>query len=138
MTRADQLTARDVMRENVITVGAEASLHDAIELLMQHKISGLPVVDAKQRVIGVITEKDMVKLLYEPRGKLKKVGDLMVQKVVSFEVDTPLVEICDCLMSESFRRVPIVDNGKLVGLISRADLMPTLLELSQDSLPPEA
>ena len=123
------LTARSVMRKDVVTVRHDTPVKDAVALLRHHRISGLPVVDAEGRLVGIVTEKDVMRLLYEEAGSLPTVGDLMTPNVRAFHPDDPLGEVCDCLMANHFRRVPIVEYGKLVGLISRADLMDTILEL---------
>lgn len=124
--------ARSVMQEKLVTVTPDATLTEAIHLLMKHRISGLPVVDANQHLVGIVTEKDMLRLLYEERGSATRVSDLMVTRVRAFQADDPLELVCDCLMANHFRRVPIVEGERLVGLISRADLMPTILELAME------
>ncbi len=125
-------TARSVMRTDLITVRERTPIKDAIHLLMRYRISGLPVVDGQGGLVGIVTEKDVLRLLYETRGTLKTVDDLMTVGVRAFGPDDPLEVVCDCLMANHFRRVPIVDRGKLVGLISRADLMETILEIASE------
>jgi CBS domain-containing protein len=116
------------MRTELLMVNPETATGDAIELLIEHHISGLPVVDADRRIVGVLTEKDLLKVLFEPPEKTRSVGDLMTRNPTSISVDAPLVEVFDCLMANAFRRVLVHEQGRLVGLVSRADLMPTLLE----------
>jgi CBS domain-containing protein len=127
-------TARSVMKSDLITVRAGTPLSDAIRLLVEHRISGLPVVDDRQRLLGILTEKDLLRLLYEEQGAFQRVEELMVSEVRSFQADDPLEQVCDCLMANHFRRVPILEGERLVGLISRADLMPTILEIASDTL----
>lgn len=124
--------ARAVMKTDLVTVAPDTPLADAIRLLMKHRISGLPVVDAQQRLVGIVTEKDLLRLLYEERGVLAKAADVMSTGVRAFQADDPLELICDCLMANHFRRVPILEGDRLVGLISRADLMPTILDLAAE------
>jgi len=124
--------ARAVMKTDLVTVTPDTPLADAIRLLMKHRISGLPVVDAQQRLVGIVTEKDLLRLLYEERGVLAKAADVMSTGVRAFQADDPLELICDCLMANHFRRVPILEGDRLVGLISRADLMPTILDLAAE------
>jgi len=123
------LTAQSVMRTDLVTVQHDTPVKDAVAQLRHHRISGLPVVDAEGRLVGIVTEKDVMRLLYEEAGSLHTVGDLMTPNVRAFHPDDPLGAVCDCLMANHFRRVPIVQDGKLVGLISRADLMDTILEI---------
>ena len=123
-------TVRSVMRTDLVTVHLNTPVRDAIALLIRHRISGLPVVDEGGRLVGIVTEKDVMRLLYEPKGTLSTAADLMTANVRAFSPDDPLGDVCDCLMANHFRRVPVVDHGKLVGLISRADLMETILDVA--------
>ncbi|HEX9843753.1 MAG TPA: CBS domain-containing protein, partial [bacterium] len=105
--------ARAVMKTDLVTVAPDTPLADAIRLLMKHRISGLPVVDAQQRLVGIVTEKDLLRLLYEERGVLAKAADVMSTGVRAFQADDPLELICDCLMANHFRRVPILEGDRL-------------------------
>ncbi len=120
------LTIREVMESHPITVKPESSVREALEILIEKEISGLPVVDANDEIVGILSEKDLLKVFYEPEGRT--VGSIMTRVPVTIAVDAPLVEVFDCLMAFDFRRVLIHEDGKLVGLVSRADLMPALLE----------
>ncbi len=102
-------------------------MREALELLIEHEISGLPVVDPDGRIVGVLTEKDLLKLFSEPRART--VGSVMTRIPMTIDVDEPLVEVLDCLMTYDFRRVLIQEQGKLVGVVSRADLMPAILSM---------
>jgi CBS domain-containing protein len=129
-----QLKARDVMTPNPVTVRPDSPLTEAVRLLMDYQISGLPVVDGEKRLVGMITEKDMLRILYEQPGSLRSVADLMSTRVRCFESDDPLENVVDCLMANHFRRVPVLEHGILVGLISRADLMGTILDVAEERL----
>lgn len=126
------ITARSVMTTKLITAREETPLEQAVRLLMEHHISGLPVVDGANRLVGILTEKDLLRLLDDDAGGARTVGELMVREVRTFQVDDPLHAICDCLLANHYRRVPILDGDKLVGLISRADLLQTILEAVAD------
>ena len=119
-------TIREIMQSETIVVQPEDSVHHALELLIEHSISGLPVTDADNRIVGIISERDVLKLFYEPEART--VSAVMTKDPTTISVDSPLVEVFDCLMANDFRRVLIRDQQKLVGLISRADLMPTILD----------
>ncbi len=119
-------TIRDVMQPRPIAIRRDEALHRALELLIDNKISGLPVVDDEGRLVGVLSEKDLLRIFSEP--DLQSIDSVMTHNPVSFSIDTPLVDVVDCLMAKHFRRVFIHDKTKLVGLISRADLMPAILE----------
>jgi tRNA nucleotidyltransferase (CCA-adding enzyme) len=118
---------RTIMSAAPISARPEWPLDRAIELLIEHGISGLPVVDAENRIVGVLSEKDLLALFGGRDSQV--VGDLMTADPITFSVDAPLVEVVDCLMTYDFRRILIHDRGKLAGLVSRADLMPVILDL---------
>ena len=118
--------ARDLMITNLITVRQDASVDDAIEILVGKKISGMPVIDANGGLVGLLTQKDLLRLLTDHvSGEVGnvKVSDLMTRDVVSFSPDDSLISICDTLVNKNFRRLPLVEDGKLVGLIGRGDLI---------------
>ncbi len=119
-------TIREVMEPHPITVKPESPIKEALEILIEKEISGLPVVDENDEIVGILSEKDLLKVFYEPEDRT--VGSIMTREPVTIAVDAPLVEVVDCLMAYDFRRVLIHEEGKLVGLVSRADLMPAILE----------
>lgn len=113
------------MTTQPVTVGPGSSVREAIELLIEHNISGLPVVEADGTIVGVLSEKDLLKVFYEPAEHVRAI---MTADPITIHVEAPLEDVLDCLMTHDFRRVLIHDGGKLVGLISRADLMPAVLD----------
>ncbi|MBW2384823.1 MAG: CBS domain-containing protein [Deltaproteobacteria bacterium] len=123
-------TIREVMQPEPIVVHPDDSVHHALELLIEYDICGLPVVDSDGCIVGVLSEKDVLKLFYEPEAHT--VDAVMTKDPTTISVDSPLVEVFDCLMANDFRRVLIHDQHKLVGLISRADLMPPILNALLD------
>jgi CBS domain-containing protein len=106
-------TAKDVMTTRVVTVNPSTSIEDAARLLVRRKISGVPVVDEKDKtkVVGILTEAD---LLAAPSGA-KTVADVMKKRVVSVSPDTSVDEIAEILVKKKIKRVPVIDAGKLVG-----------------------
>jgi CBS domain-containing protein len=119
-------TIRDVMQPDPIQIHREGALRRALELLVENQISGLPVVDDAGRLVGVLSEKDLLKIFYEPDAHT--VESLMSLNPVSISADSQLVDVVDSLMANDFRRIFIHEGEKLVGLISRSDLMPAILE----------
>lgn len=123
------ITAKAVMTPWTINTTKDTPVLEAIDLMLQHWISGLPVVDANHSVIGIITEKDLLKLY----GKTKEVkdmtvNDIMTKDVVCFNEEDSLDDVCECLLKNDFRRVPVLSNGKLVGVISRPDITRGILQ----------
>ena len=116
------------MKCGLLTVNRETPVSEAMEFLVTHNISGLPVVDDYMNLVGIITEKDMLKLLYNPQAEPGCAGDFMTKDVVSFNHDDSLFDVCDCLINNNFRRVTILNQGRLVGIVSRADIMVYILK----------
>jgi CBS domain-containing protein len=117
----DAKTAKDIMTTKVVTVKPSTSIEDAARLLVRRKISGVPVVDEKDKtkVVGILTEAD---LLAAPSGA-KTVADVMKKRVVSVSPDTSVDEIAEILVKKKIKRVPVIDAGKLVGIVSRIDVL---------------
>ncbi len=146
------MRAIDVMVRDVITVRSDTDVGDAIKLLIEHDISALPVVDSRGHLIGIISEADLIHrvelgtekhrpwwleavtgatALAEDFAKShgKKVEELMTTDVVSANEDTPLSEVAALLERRRIKRVPIVRHGKLVGVVSRSNLIQALASI---------
>ncbi len=143
------MIAADVMVRGVITVHPDTDVADAIKLLAERDISALPVVDAQGELVGLISEADLLHrveiatekhrpwlqelmtaatTLAEDFAKShgKKVGEVMTTDVVSAGEDTPLADIASLFERKRIKRVPIVRDGKLVGIVSRSNLIQAL------------
>jgi CBS domain-containing protein len=122
------VVAKDVMKSGLLTVRTSTPIYEAMEILATRNVTGLPVVDDYMNLLGVVSEKDILKLLYDPDAKPGLVEEYMTTGVIGFDQGTSLFEICDCLINNNFRRVPILDGGKLVGIISRTDIMAYIMK----------
>ncbi len=111
------MKAEDVMTTRVITVTENQTKQQAARLLTQHRISGLPVVNDDNVVVGVVTEYDVI----SKEGQT--VGDIMSRGVISVTPDTDLEDVGAMLVHERIKRLPVLDQGRLVGIVSRADLV---------------
>jgi len=119
-----------LMSTEVVTVNPDATILGAVKVLVKQNITGLPVVDKENRLMGIVSEKDLLRLVYSLKTKLydsgdspKIVEDVMTKDVVTFDKDDPISEVIKCLMDSDFRRVPILSGDKLVGIVSRKDLL---------------
>jgi len=124
------------MNGDVIAVKKNTSILRAMELMLEKKISGMPVVEDDMTLVGVITEMDVVNLAYNiiyDAGNLdnKRVRHFMTERVVSFDKDDNLFDVCDFLAKNLFRRVPITSAGKVVGIISVPDIIKYILQVSR-------
>lgn len=116
------------MTRNVITINKDLPVVDAIKLLVEKGISGLPVVSDDMNLLGVVSEKDLLNLVFASNLEGITVEEFMTSEVTSFSEDADLLTICECLMQNNFKRVPILKDGKLTGIVSRRDLIKYILE----------
>ena len=129
------LKARDIMNTDVISVKKDTSIFEAVKLLVAHNISGLPVVEDDMTLAGILSEKDVVDLFYEnEEAENKTVNDYMTDPAVHFDENSDLVNVCDFLLKNIFRRVPVTSDGKLIGIISVKDVLNSVLQLRQEKV----
>jgi len=144
------MLAREAMTPNPVAVPPTMAIEDCARLLLEKRISAMPVVDAESHIIGIISEGDLIRrretgterryswwleLVSDPQTMARdfvksgghKVSDVMTRQVVSVTEDTPLAAIASMLEKHRIKRVPVVRDGKLVGIVSRADLVRALL-----------
>ena len=152
------LTASDVMTTEVITVTPEASVREIAKLLHTHQISGVPVIGPDNRVVGIVSEGDLIghaevvgeqhaswlfNLFADVRalardytkthGRCAK--DVMTSDVITVPPDASLAEIAKTLAQHRIKRVPVVENGKLVGIVTRGNLLKALETAEQPNVP---
>ena len=143
------LTARDIMTQEVITTTPETPVSQVAALLDQHRISGVPVMDPENRLVGVITQSDLVaraqdlelpptislfdlRLVLESPSHFKKrlekmlgttVGEVMTAEPLSVPPEMPLNEIADLMARKKVHTIPVLEGGKLMGVIGKIDLI---------------
>jgi len=148
-----QMLARDIMTRDVVTVKPDEEIEKVAQLLVENKISGIPVVDDDQHIVGIITEKDLIVRAGELKvpfyitlfdsiiflenpirfsNSLKqytasKVGDAMTKEVWAVKEDEEVSKVVEIMQKKNINRVPVVRNGKLVGIISRNDVLKVLV-----------
>ncbi len=124
--------AKDVMTRQVICIRKDTPIVEAIKLMVQNNITGVPVVEDDLTLVGMLSEQDVLRLFHTYEDERDRtVNDFMTQPVVHFEENEPLLDVCYCLRDNSIRRVPVTSDGKVVGVISRSDILKCILELSQ-------
>lgn len=111
------MKVKDVMSTDVITVKEDQTRQQAASLLTKHRISGLPVVNDEGLVTGIVTEYDVISREGE------QVKHIMTRGIISVSADSDLEDVRQILVNESIRRLPVLDQGRLVGIVSRADLV---------------
>jgi CBS domain-containing protein len=116
------------MSPNTVTVRPDASVEEAIELLLDKEISGLPVVDDDDRLVGVITEFALLAVAYDRRVKNHTVSQHMTRELVTVDVDDPISRVADLCIVHRVRRLPVMRDGRLAGVIARRDVLRALAE----------
>jgi CBS domain-containing protein len=123
--------AKDFMTKDVIVAHPEMEAYDAILLLLKHKISGMPVVDDRGEVVGIISERDCLKTLVNAQYHelpTAFVKDLMSTDPRSITPHTEIMEVAEVFLESGFRRLPVLDEGRMVGLVSRRDVLRVIKE----------
>ncbi len=129
------LKARDIMTKHVFSVKADTPIYEALKLIATYGFSGLPVVEDDMTLIGIVSEKDVLSLFYDQETNDEiTVSDFMTQPPLCFDEDESLLDVCDFLKKNFFRRVPITSGGKLVGIISIRDLLEYILQLKREKV----
>ncbi len=127
--------AKDIMTRAVICTRPEMPLYDAVRLLAQRRITGMPVIDEELNFIGVLSEKDVLRMLYDTADSIEQtVSDYMNVGAISLDVNDTLIDLCDCMTENIFRRVFITDEGKLAGVVSRSDVICAILRLKHQTV----
>ena len=117
------ITIRQVMNKQVVAVGPEWTVEETIEFLTQHHIGGSPVVNDEGKLIGMISELALIDVVFDQTLRDVPIFKYMNTELHVVRPDEPLSRAAQLFALYSFRRLPIVENGKLVGIISRRDLM---------------
>lgn len=123
---SSSLTANDIMSRRVITVKPGDDLFDVIDLLVRNKISGAPVVDDSGCYLGIFSERTSISLLVDAaqRGTpTNRIEGFIDSNAATVGRDTDLWTIAQILMTTQYRRLPVLEKGKVVGLISRRDVL---------------
>jgi len=130
------LIARDVMTKSVICIRKETPIVEAIQLMVKNNVTGVPVVEDDMTLIGILSEQDVLRLFhtYEDE-KDRTVNDFMTQPAIHFEENELLLDICYCLRDNHIRRVPVTSEGKVVGVISRSDILKCILKSAKEGVP---
>ena len=132
------LEAKDIMTKNVVCIKKDVPVVDAIRLMVKNNITGIPVVEDDGILTGILSEQDVLRLFhtYEDE-KDRTVKDFMTQPAIHCEQAEPLLDVCYCLRDNNIRRVPVTSKGKVVGVISRSDILKCILQLlnNKDAVP---
>ncbi len=130
------LTARDVMTKNLVTLRIDMDVFDAVDVLLKKRISGAPVIDSKGDFAGIFSESSCMRVVVDaaydglPRVGLMRFVD---RDPPTVSLDTDVLSICRTFIDQATRRLPVLENGKLVGQVSRRDVMRQMRKLLHTS-----
>lgn len=149
-----RMRASDIMTLGAASIHPAAPIEEAARLMLRHRISGLPVVDDSGNLVGIVTERDLLRqkgdsaddrpqwleLLLGSEGwgegakaaRLLTVADVMSPNVETVGEDTPVQEIAERMQRHGIKRLPVVKDGKVRGIVSRADLLRGLAQQAED------
>jgi len=126
---SDAMTAQDVMTQPVVAVGRNTTARDVAIQMFLGGFSGLPVAERDGDIVGIVTEFDIIRAIRDgARVDTTIVDEIMTKDVISVDVGTPLDDVLDVLETEHILRVPVTEDGKLVGVIARPDLLKAYVE----------
>jgi len=147
------IIARDIMETNIICVSPDMEIPRAVEILLNNHINGVPVVNSKKELVGILCQSDLIfqqkempippiftildsiiplsssKRLEDTLRKISAatVGQAMIKEPVAVSADTPLAEIASLMVEKHFHTIPVVDGKKLIGIIGKEDVLKTLI-----------
>ena len=143
------MNVKDIMVKDVITINEEATIKEIADLLVEKNISGVPVIDKSNKVVGMVTHKDLLYKDIEPKypagfeilgafislkgvktynEELRKLiateaSQIMTKNVITINENATIEKAAEIMVEKNVSKIPVVDNGKLVGLLSRADVV---------------
>jgi CBS domain-containing protein len=121
--------AKDIMTRPVVAAKKYASAKDIALQILSGLYSGMPVTDEDGKVIGVVSEYDLLAQVGKGRQLVKLTAEaIMTKKTVTVDVTTPLNEVLNIMMDKDVIRVPVTENGRLVGIIARSDILRNYIE----------
>ncbi len=153
------MKAMDVMTRDVVTIEADRPVVEVARLLLDRRISAVPVVDPAGRLLGIVSEGDLLRRVETDtqrrrsgwhalmtsnwnlaaeyvKSHARRAADIMTRDVVSVSENTPLGDITDIFEERKIKRVPVTRDGKIVGIVSRADLLRALVAATRDESAP--
>ena len=125
------LKAKDIMTTHIVTVQGDDPVDHAIFLMVKHRISGLPVLDNEGRPLGIVSEFDLLELICSGHNEPAKVRDFMSLNLYCVSEQDTWVSIADTFRAKHVRRLPVLRDGKLVGIVTRHDLMHAIRDARQ-------
>jgi CBS domain-containing protein len=132
----ESLKVKDFMTANKLTFTPDMQILDAIKVMLDSRISGAPVIDSHGNMVGFLSEKDCMKVAlntaYLQAEAAGRVSEFMTTGVQTLDVETPIVEVAELFMASSFKRFPVITDNRLVGTITRQNILRALQKVSDN------
>ena len=119
----------EIMDSKPVTVAPDASVEDVVAALREHELPGLPVVDADGQLVGIVTERDVLRAVAEGRVD-GSVGEVMTASPDTIETDETAAQAATLMIHGGFRHLPVVDDDRLAGFVSMRDIFTVLIEVA--------
>ncbi len=129
----EKTQARQYMSKSLVTLRPDMDVIQAVHLLVEHKISGAPVLDDHGNIVGMLTERDCMEVVLKAsyHGELGgQVEQYMSRVVRTVDVDSSLLDLAQMFVNSPYRRYPVMDGNRLVGIISRRDMLRAVQDLA--------
>ena len=134
MPLSPAITARNFMTAKFVSLAPDSDIMDAMRLFLMHRISGAPVIDQRGELVGMLTERDCLKAVvaagYHGEGSGGALSAFMTADVVSVDATASLLDVAQMFVTSIYRRFPVLDEGQVVGVISRRDVIRAVLDLA--------
>jgi CBS domain-containing protein len=114
---------KNAMSTEIVSLRPETTVDAAIRILLQHNVTGAPVIDHDNKLVGIISQFQLIEVIYDPEVKNLRVRDLMTRNVLTVEEDALLGVAANMLIVHRIHRLPVMRDGNVVGIISRSDLL---------------
>lgn len=146
------VTVKDLMRENYYSIGEQEKVRDLLMLFIEKQVTGVPVVDKDQNLVGMISDADILKQIKQPPSFIdfmtyivvldservmteqivdmldRPVSELMTEKVITVEENTDVATVAQILSKRKFKKLPVVRGQKIIGIVSRSDVIRRLVQ----------
>jgi len=119
---------KDMMTKRVVTIPDDLGIQQISNILVQNSLSGVPVMDNEHKLIGFVSERDIVAAVASGGFLEKKAKDIMCKDITTVSEDTTLEQVTKIFAEKPFRHLPVVNKGEVIGIISRRDVFGKLLE----------
>ncbi|MDH3932662.1 MAG: CBS domain-containing protein [Chromatiales bacterium] len=133
----EKTQARQYMSKSLVTLRPDMDVIQAVHLLVEHKISGAPVLDDHGNIVGMLTERDCMEVVLKAsyHGELGgQVEQYMSRVVRTVDVDSSLLDLAQMFVNSPYRRYPVMDGNRLVGIISRRDMLRAVQDLAHKGI----